>query len=189
MDLTPRHEVEESSPSRVRREVQGRRRAVVMSVFAILLILAGFVVIKGLRNATVFFRNVDEAVEARDDLGDRRFRLQGRVIPSSVTSEGGVTTFQLIHNCSVASVRHTTDPPQLFESPWIPVVLEGHWQDGSETTVAGTADFFFLSDNMLVKHTNEYADAHESRVSEAPPDGLLDDCDLELGLGDSGESS
>ena len=29
---------------------------------------------------------------------------------------------------------------------------------------------------MLVKHTNEYASANEERISEALPDGFLEEC-------------
>ena len=102
MDLTPRHEVEK--PGELRQKVHRNRRRAVLAATA-------FVTAQGLRNATLFFRNVDEAVEQRPELGDRRFRLQGRVVPASVDSESGVTTFQIVHGCVVASVRPTADPP------------------------------------------------------------------------------
>jgi cytochrome c-type biogenesis protein CcmE len=174
MDLTPRHEVE--APSAIRREVSATRRRVVMGVIAALILVAGFVAMQGLRNATLFFRNVDEAVAERDDLADRRFRLQGRVVPNSVRVEGGVTNFDVAHNCSVASVQHTTDPPELFQSPWIPVVLEGSWIDGEATSVAGSAEFYFVSDRMLVKHTNEYAADNVDRVETSPDEDFLEGC-------------
>ena len=173
------------------RAIVRRRRLVVASVITVLVIVAGFVAIQGLQNATLFFRNADEAIAQRDDLGERRFRLQGRVVPSTVTNEGGVTTFDVIHNCEVVSVRHTTDPPELFSSPWIPVVLEGVWAPGAVANTAGTDSHYFLSDRMLVKHTNEYAAANEDRVSSAAadepidvladvPDGVLTECSSEL---------
>lgn len=180
MDLTPRHELDGLDVDAVRNKVLRRRRLRVTLVAVVLVLVAGFVLIQGLRNATLFFRNVDEAVEQRDDLGDRRFRLQGRVIPASVSSDEGITVFQVVFNCHVAAVRHVSDPPELFDNPWIPVVLEGRWEPGRVDTLAGSDSHFFLSDRMLVKHTNEYAAENETRVALEPPEGFFDECDDEL---------
>lgn len=179
MDLTPRHDLE-GDVEQLRRGLLRSRRFKVAVAAVVLVVIAGFVVIQGLRNATLFFRNVDEAIAQRDELGDRRFRLQGRVLPLSVATDAGVTVFDVVHNCQVASVRHVTDPPDLFESPWIPVVLEGKWTTGDVVTVAGADDHYFLSDRMLVKHTNEYASVNEARVALTPPDGILDGCPADL---------
>ena len=46
--------------------------------------MAGGLLWKGLANATVYFKTVDEAVAQRAELGDRRFRLEGLVQPGSV---------------------------------------------------------------------------------------------------------
>ena len=183
MDLSPRHEVE--NPGELRRKVHRNRRWAVLAATVVLVAAAAFVTAQGLRNATLFFRNVDEAVEQRPELDDRRFRIQGRVIPSTVRSESGVTTFQIIHDCVVASVRHTADPPELFTSPWIPVVLEGEWISGQAQTVAGIDTHYFQSDRMLVKHTNEYASVNEQRVSEKLPKGFLNDCPFEVPAAES----
>lgn len=184
-DLSPRHPLEpepEPEPDRVaaRRLLGRRRKAIVGGFVALLLIAGGAAAVAGLRNATLFFRNADEAIAERDELGDRRFRLQGRVVPASVTVDGGVTGFEVIHNCASVSVRHTVDPPELFESPWIPVVLEGRWISGDVVTVAGRDTHYFSSDNMLVKHTNEYAAANSERVTDEAPAGFLDDCTFEV---------
>ena len=186
MDLSPRHELEDDR-EQLRKGMLRSRTTVITLVVVLLVIAGGFVMIQGLRNATLFFRNVDEAIEQRADLGDRRFRLQGRVVPATVRTEGGVTLFEVVHNCEVASVQHTTDPPELFESPWIPVVLEGKWSEGSTDTLIGDDTHFFLSDRMLVKHTNEYAADYGDRVSEAPPEGFLDGC--ENGIDEAVESA
>ena len=182
-DLSPRHPLE-ASPERAdaRRVLRRRRRAVIVGFVLVLLIVGGVAVVAGLRNATLFFRNADEAIAERVELADRRFRLQGRVVPSSVAVDGGVTTFEVIHNCASVSVRHSVDPPDLFESPWIPVVLEGRWAPGDVVTVAGRDTHYFSSDNMLVKHTNEYTAANSSRVPDPdePPEGFLDDCPFEV---------
>ncbi len=192
VDLTPRNLPPNPSPDEAG-EIEGqnaataaaiavvrRRRLMVALVVAVLVVAAGFVAIQGLQNATLFFRNADEAIELREELGERRFRLQGRVVPSTVASEGGVTTFEVIHNCEVVSVRHTTDPPELFSSPWIPVVLEGAWTSGEVTNISGGDSHYFLSDRMLVKHTNEYVSANETRLSAEAPVDLLTDCPPEL---------
>ena len=183
MDLSPRHEVEK--PGELRQKVHRNRRRAVLAATVVLIAAAAFITAQGLRNATLFFRNVDEAVEQRPELGDRRFRLQGRVVPASVDSESGVTTFQIVHGCVVASVRHTADPPALFASPWIPVVLEGEWVPSKVQTFAGIDSHYFLSDRMLVKHTNEYASVNEQRVSEKLPQGFFNDCPFEVPAADS----
>ena len=35
---------------------------------------------QALTSASLYFYNADEAVEQKDDLGDKRFRLQGSVV-------------------------------------------------------------------------------------------------------------
>ncbi|HJL98936.1 MAG: cytochrome c maturation protein CcmE [Acidimicrobiales bacterium] len=178
MDLTPRHEVE--APDELRQKMHRRRRRTVLVVALILVAAMAFITAQGLRNATLFFRNADEAVEQRAELGDRRFRIQGRVIPSTVKSESGVTTFEIVHDCAVVSIRHSSDPPELFNSPWIPVVLEGSWLIGEVRNVVGSDTHYFASDRMLVKHTNEYASANEQRLTGEPPEGFLDQCLFEV---------
>ena len=175
IDLTPR-EVDEAAA--VRRELRkGQRRwAIVAGV--VIAGLLGFLLVQFLRDATVFFRNVDEAVAEREELGDRRFRMQGRVIPDSVITEGGVVTFEILHNCTTAAVRHLTEPEELFQNPWIPVVLEGSWQDGEVQLVTGPDDQVFVSDRMLIKHTSEYSADNEDRVATNIPDDFLEGCDI-----------
>ena len=140
---------------------------------------ATFIVVQALSDATLFFRNVDEAIADRDELGERRFRLQGRVVPGSVQDAAGVVTFDVMFACQWATVNHVGDPPELFDNPWIPVLLEGRWQGGAST--AGH-DFVFASDTIIVKHTNEYEaaatdDAGRSAALDAePPAGFLDGC-------------
>ena len=102
MDLTPRHEVE--APDEMRQKMHRRRRRTVLAVALVLIAAMAFITAQGLRNATLFFRNADEAVEQRVELGDRRFRIQGRVIPSTVKSESGITTFEIVHDLSLIHI-------------------------------------------------------------------------------------
>ncbi len=176
LDLAPRTDLDDAQA--LRRELrQGQRKWLVLAGVVIVAAL-GFLVLQFLRDATVFFRNVDEAVAEREELGDRRFRLQGRVIPDSVRVDGDVVSFEVLYGCATASVRHLSDPPELFDNPWIPVVLEGNWEPGDVELVSGPDDHVFVSDRMLIKHTNEYSADYEDRVETNLPDDFLVGCDL-----------
>ena len=109
----------------------------------------GFLVFQGLGNATLYFRTADEAVAQREQLGDRRFRIEGDVIDGSVRQVGNDVSFTLTKNDVEVPVRHKGDPPELFR-PGIPVVLEGRFQGDH-----------FSSDRILVKHS-------ETNVAENP---------------------
>jgi cytochrome c-type biogenesis protein CcmE len=122
---------------------------------------AGFVVWQGLSNATRYFYNADDAVAKRDELGDRRFRLQGTVVEDARTDADGVR-FAIAYNDVEVDVVHGGEPEELFRVG-IPVVLEGRWTD----------DGTFSSDEMFVKHSNEYRaeDEYDERVREAEAGG------------------
>ena len=122
----------------------------------------GFVVLQGLDNATLYFRNADEALADREELGTRRFRLQG-LVRDDVVQDGEAVTFTITFDDADIVVQHTGDPPDLFE-PGQPVVLEGHFIEGSDV---------FASDRILVKHSEEYEAENEGRIVDAE-DGELD---------------
>ena len=96
----------------------------------------GVLVYKGLTDATLYFRNADEAVAQRDELGTKRFRLQGTVTDDPTR---GRRRRQLRGRLQRRrrSRRHDGNPPELFQ-PGIPVVLEGHWDDGPTTSSTAT---------------------------------------------------
>lgn len=119
---------------------------------SVIVVVLGFLVVQGLGNATLYFRTVDEASAQRDELGSRRFRIQGDVVPGSVRSTDDGVTFVLSGSRSTVEVTHQGDPPELFR-PEIPVVLEGRFE--------GTR---FLSDRMLVKHDETYIAENPARV-------------------------
>jgi cytochrome c-type biogenesis protein CcmE len=116
----------------------------------------GFLVWQGLGNATLYFKTADEAVRDRQELGDRRFRIEGVVLAGSVRERGDGVGFRIEENGVEVPVRHRGDPPELFQ-PDIPVVLEGRWQ--------GTT---FESDRIMVKHTSEYREDNPDRVQDYP---------------------
>lgn len=122
---------------------------------AVAVAVAGVLLWKGLTNATVYFKTVDEAVAERAQLGDRRFRLEGIVQAGSVREmEGGGVDFVVEENGAEIGVHHVGDPPELFR-PGIPVVLEGRFTGQR-----------FASDRILVKHTSDYRRDNPDRVKD-----------------------
>lgn len=134
-----------------------RSRRRVWIVLAVVLAALGYLAWQGIDSATLYFYNADEAVARRDDLGDRRFRVQGTVEPGSVAERGGAVDFTIAFAGATVPVHHVGDPPELFQ-PGIPVVLEGRWE--GET---------FASDRMMVKHSSEYKAENPDRVDPEDP--------------------
>lgn len=116
-----------------------------------------FLLVQGLGNATTFYRNADEAVEARDSLGTKRFRLQGVVAPDSIQRAGADVNFVVEYDCVRVPVQHSGPRPPLFKEG-IPVVLEGAYASATSAT--------FTSDRIIVRHTEEYR-TDESQEAEA----------------------
>lgn len=128
------------------------RRRLWLAGFVVVVAL-GFLVFQGLGNATLYFRTADEAVAQREQLGDRRFRIEGDVVDGSVRQVGNDVSFTLIKNDVQVPVQHKGDPPELFR-PGIPVVLEGRFQGDH-----------FSSDRILVKHSETYVAENPERVT------------------------
>jgi cytochrome c-type biogenesis protein CcmE len=151
LDLTPRQAPPVGGGSTDR----GRRMAVI-GVLGLLAVALVFMAYQGLSDASLFFRNADEAVEQRDALGDRRFRLQGTVVDGSLEPDAGTVRFAVTHADVEVDVVHRGDPPELFQ-PGIPVVLEGRWSADDDT---------FESDRILVKHSEEYEEENPERTDD-----------------------
>ncbi len=117
-----------------------------------------FVVVRGLDDATLYFRTADEAVAQRATLKDRRFRIQGIVVPGTVRQSGDDVAFDIESRGTRVGVRHAGDPPELFQ-PGIPVVLEGRF-------AARRAASRFESDRIMVKHSEQYQARHPERVQK-----------------------
>jgi cytochrome c-type biogenesis protein CcmE len=122
----------------------------------VVLAALGFLVVRGLGTATVYFRTADEAVAQKQQLGDRRFRIEGNVVAGTVKEASNEVNFNIESKGVVVPVAHTGDPPELFK-PGIPVVLEGHFQGDT-----------FASDRIMVKHSEDYVAKHPSRVTVPP---------------------
>ena len=134
------------------RTVGGARLWIVGAVIAAAI---GFLVFQGLGSATLYFYQADEAVDRRDELGDKRFRLEGVVLDGTVEQGSDGVTFTVAENGAEVDVVHQGDPPELFQ-PDIPVVLEGRW-DGAH----------FASDRIMVRHSEEYKAENEDRLTTA----------------------
>lgn len=138
----------------------GRSPRAVLAVGAVVLVVIalGVVLFNGLQSASTFFYNVDEAVERRDDLAGDRFRMQGNVVPGSVETTDGGVSFVVRYGGAEVPVDHVGDPPELF-GPEIPVVLEGQFVGER-----------FASDEILIRHDNEYDEANPERIQQAEQD-------------------
>lgn len=157
LDLTPR------APREVRHGSTGARRWPWFVVLLVIVVGIGFVVSKAISDATLFFYNADEAVEMRDELGDRRFRLQGTVESGTTERTADGVSFMVAFNGVEVPVEHRGDPPDMFEDQ-IPVVLEGRWDQTRAEPV-------FDSDYMLVKHGETYIEENSDRIDEAVEGG------------------
>ena len=141
----------------------GARRWAGIAVVVGVLAVGAFAVSQALGDATLFFRNADEAVAQRDDLAGERFRLQGLVVPGTIEAYPSGVAFEVTYNGVAVPVEHTGDPEELFQED-VPVVLEGQWSGTS-------ADAVFLSDRMLVRHDENYDAENPERISDADTGG------------------
>jgi cytochrome c-type biogenesis protein CcmE len=147
LDLTPRPPREKKST--------GRLYAV--AIVVVIVLVAGFFAVKALGSATMYFYQANEAVANKTQLGTKRFRMLGNVEQSTVRKSGVGVDFTVNYDGAEVNVEHTGDPPELFRSG-APVVLEGHWND--DQTV-------FLSDTILVKHSEDYIQQNPDRKTSA----------------------
>ena len=154
-------EVEGSGPvpaaPRVRPRSHNSRRLWLAGAFIVAAL--GFLVFRGLDNATLYFRTADEAVAKRGQLGTRRFRIEGTVVQGSVRERGDALDFRIESKGTTVDVVHHGNQPGLFK-PGIPVVLEGRFADGGQT---------FNSDRILVKHSETYVAKNPERVTTTVP--------------------
>ena len=158
LDLTPRDTPVSGSRGNF-------RRWGAIGVLVLLVAAVGFVVIQA-RDATLFFKNADEAVAEKDDLGTSRFRLQGTVVGDPTLVEGDQPgRFTLAYNGVSIDVVHTGSEPTLFKAG-IPVVVEGQWSaDGTH----------FEGTRVLVKHTENYKKKDDGDYEEKNPERVGDE--------------
>lgn len=145
-------------PRRIPSPEQRRQKRRLAVVGLVLLGAIGFLIFKGLTSAIVFFKTANEAVAQRASLGDSTFQMEGMVLPGTVHTErtrAATTVAFVVESDGVkVHVTNTGSPPQLFQ-PGVPVVVVGHFVGASD---------LFASDQILVKHSNQYIAAHPNRV-------------------------
>lgn len=145
-----------SEPLEVRPEPAAPKRNNAVRVLVVLAVLGGALalLVSNLSESTTYFKTADEAVAERDQLGDRRFRVEG-LVTEPVAATGDDVRFSIMSAGVCVDVRHEGDPPELFK-PGIPVVLEGRW-----------AGDVYESDRIMVRHSNEYKEKNAERLEEA----------------------
>jgi cytochrome c-type biogenesis protein CcmE len=172
-DLTPR----EVAPVRQRRWLP----IVLVAVIGVA-VIALFV--NALGNASLFFKNTDEAVRDREELGSKRFQLQGTVVDGSVAKteldRTSAVRFTIAFNGVQADVVHVGDSAPQFRAG-ATVVLEGKWILGSPPAADGVAcsaddGWYFASDRMFNKHDSEYSTKNAKRLQEAEQGGSEHAC-------------
>lgn len=147
MDLTPR-DPSESSP-------RVKKRLIPMFVVVGAIVAGGAVVTQFLTSAIDYYCNVDEVGTKAGCEGDRRMRVQGVVEKGSFTRSATGSAFVIEFNGEKLNVAYAGDPGGVFQE-CISVVAHGR-------VVAGT----FESDRIEVKHSNEYVEKNEDRISES----------------------
>jgi cytochrome c-type biogenesis protein CcmE len=154
--VTPRTAPVEPAPARPPR---GKRGLVIGLVLVALVGATGFLLIKVVGDASLYYYNADEAVAKKAQLGDHRFRIQGTYVGTATDKGDGTIDFDIAFNGTRVAVEHSGSEPALFK-PGIPVVLEGRWSDDGST---------FLSDRIEVKHGEQYRAKHPERVPSDQP--------------------
>ena len=159
MELSPRTAPGPSGTSDARR----RRNPWAYAVLAAVLVAVGIVAYQGLTEASLYFYEADEAYSARASLGDDRIRMLGAVDTEPESSDDPLV-FDVVWDDQVVEVHHSGDLPELFELGTA-VVLEGSW----DPTLS-----YFESDEILVKHDEQYEADNGDRIADAE-DGQSDD--------------
>lgn len=132
------------------------RPAVRLAIVGLVVALAvGFLLVKGLGSSLNYFETVNQAVHHRTSLGTSDFRLEGTVDPGTVKRTNLGASFYVSSGNDRVYVVNTGSPPELFQ-PTVPVVVVGHFSSDTSMT--------FLSNQIMVKHSASYIQAHPNRV-------------------------
>ena len=96
-------------------------------------------------NNTIYYYTTSEATSALDVDNSERIKLGGFVQNDSIENKGnGVTSFFITDGNEKIEIIFDGFVPELFQEE-MGVILDGFFKDG-----------VFYSDDMLVKHDNEY---------------------------------
>jgi cytochrome c-type biogenesis protein CcmE len=105
----------------------------------------GWVASKGLSSSLVYYKTPSEILAQSSSAVGERLRLGGEVVPGSIETAAGITTFLVTDRTSNMTVIDRGDLPELFR-PGQGVVVEGTLgRDGA-----------FHADTVLIKHNGVY---------------------------------
>ena len=123
-----------------------RRKLVYGLAGVAVLAVAGFMIFQALSTSLVYFILPNEHAANPTQFEGRRIRLGGIVAPGTMAFDERDLrlTFLVTDGLAAYPVRHRGAPPELFKES-TGVVVEGRFEDGT-----------FMSDNVLVKHTEVY---------------------------------
>lgn len=127
-------------------------------ILAAVLVLGAlsFLLAKALNSSSLYFYEVNEAVDRYDTLVNRSFRVEGVVKNGSVVRKDDVLNFTIEANGVSLKVVSLSEPGGIFQEG-IPVVAEGRF--------AGRDSF--SADRIVVKHTEEYIEKNKERLDKA----------------------
>lgn len=133
-------------------------------VFAVLLAAFVFLLVEGLGSSLNFFDTVNQAFAHRSTLGTRTFNLEGDVVAGSIHPTAVGTDFTIAEGTNRVAVANSGSPPQLFRVG-IAVVVVGHF--------TSPRSHAFVSDRILVKHSENYCAANPKRVKSKSGNTVL----------------
>ncbi|HZJ08362.1 MAG TPA: cytochrome c maturation protein CcmE [Trueperaceae bacterium] len=122
-------------------------KKIIYGVLAVaVLVAAGFMITRALQSSLVYFVLPSEYARDADSFDGRRIRLGGLVEPGSVVFDdaGLELNFTVTDTYQSYPVTFEGAPPDMFQENG-GVVIEGTFHDD-----------VFVSDNLLVKHSNDY---------------------------------
>jgi cytochrome c-type biogenesis protein CcmE len=164
-----------------------RRRWLPIVLIAVIGVAVIALFANALGNASLFFKNVDEAVRDRQELGTKRFQVQGTVVEGSIAKTElervSAVRFTIAFNGVEADVVHTGDTLTAFKAGST-VVLEGKWMQGTppppngDATVKCAAEdgWYISTDRMYNKHDSDYSSKNADRIKEAEAGGTNRPC-------------
>lgn len=132
-----------------------RRRLRIGGVFAVLAAALAYLLVQGLGSSLDYFDTVPQALAHRGSIGTSVIRLEGVVVPGTITRTGAGADFEVGDGHDRVVVHEVGSPPELFQAN-IPVVVVGHF--------TSAASRVFASDQIMVKHSAAYVAAHPTRV-------------------------
>jgi cytochrome c-type biogenesis protein CcmE len=125
----------------------------------------GLLIAGGLKENVVFFLTPSELQAKGSSIHDRPVRLGGQVVPDSKTWDPETRDLRFVVTDGTVQipVHSIGAPPAMFEEG-IGVVVEGRLG----------ADGVFESDNVMVKHSNEYSPPHDDKTPAKMYESLIE---------------